>query len=183
MGENILRNVNPLVDVLVSFNMYLPKLDLTNNGAIRDLNLYIPIHGNYSPGKFFPVKSLWVCRGIWQEKTSLKRCPIKFWFASICSQMLTIAFNDLIVQTLFPFFYLLRVVFLIKDTEDRHVQLSVTSPIEVIQLKMEDHGITAKDLEPNIATKGHISSILPGRRELTLKINLKTILIYRPIFF
>ena len=42
-------------------------------------------------------------------------------------------------------------------------------PIEAIKLKMEERGIKARDLEPLIGTKGHVSSILSGRRELTLK--------------
>ncbi len=41
-------------------------------------------------------------------------------------------------------------------------------PIEVIKLKMEERGMKAKDLEPLLGSKGHISSILSGRRELTL---------------
>jgi HTH-type transcriptional regulator/antitoxin HigA len=46
-------------------------------------------------------------------------------------------------------------------------------PIEAIKLKMEERGIKAKDLEPMIGSKGHVSSILSGRRELTLKIAQK----------
>jgi len=42
-------------------------------------------------------------------------------------------------------------------------------PIDAIKLKMEERGLKAKDLEPFIGSKGHVSSILSGRRELTLK--------------
>jgi len=35
---------------------------------------------------------------------------------------------------------------------------------------MTERGIKAKDLVPIIGTKGHVSSILSGRREITLKI-------------
>ena len=58
---------------------------------------------------------------------------------------------------------------LVKDYEDKHIHLPEVNPIDVIKLKMIEHGIKAKDLEPMIGTKGHVSSILSGRRELTLK--------------
>jgi HTH-type transcriptional regulator/antitoxin HigA len=58
---------------------------------------------------------------------------------------------------------------LVKDYEDKHIQLPEIDPIEAIKLKMEELGIRAKDLEPIIGSKGHISSILSGRREITLK--------------
>jgi HTH-type transcriptional regulator/antitoxin HigA len=46
-------------------------------------------------------------------------------------------------------------------------------PIDAIKLKMEERGLKAKDLEPLIGSKGHVSSILSGRRELTLKMAQK----------
>lgn len=58
---------------------------------------------------------------------------------------------------------------LVKDYEDRHVHIPSVDPIEVIKLKMEEQGLKAKDLEPIIGSKGHVSSVLSGRRELTLK--------------
>ena len=62
---------------------------------------------------------------------------------------------------------------LIKDYEDKHITLPELDPIDVIRLKMKEHGIKAKDLEALIGSKGHVSSILSGRRELTLKIAQK----------
>jgi len=38
---------------------------------------------------------------------------------------------------------------------------------------MEELGLKAKDLEHIIGSKGHLSSILSGRREITLKVALK----------
>ena len=38
---------------------------------------------------------------------------------------------------------------------------------------MEERGLKAKDIEPLIGTKGHVSSILSGRRELTVKMAQK----------
>lgn len=58
---------------------------------------------------------------------------------------------------------------LIKDYEDKHIHLPEIDPVEVIKLKMAERGMKAKDLEPLIGTKGHVSSILSGRREITLK--------------
>ena len=58
---------------------------------------------------------------------------------------------------------------LVKDYEDKHIHLPEVNPIEVIKLKMEERGMKAKDLEPIIGSKGHVSSILSGRREITLK--------------
>lgn len=58
---------------------------------------------------------------------------------------------------------------LIKDYEDKHIQLPALDPIEVIKLKMEEQGLKSKDLEEVIGSKGHVSSILSGRRDLTLK--------------
>ncbi|MBW6482808.1 MAG: helix-turn-helix domain-containing protein [Vicingaceae bacterium] len=62
---------------------------------------------------------------------------------------------------------------LVKDYEDKHIKLPQLNPIEVIKLKMEEMGLKAKDLEPVIGSKGHISSILSGRREITLKMAQK----------
>jgi HTH-type transcriptional regulator/antitoxin HigA len=62
---------------------------------------------------------------------------------------------------------------LIKDYEDKHITLPELDPIDVIKLKMKERGIKAKDLEALIGSKGHVSSILSGRRELTLKIAQK----------
>ena len=62
---------------------------------------------------------------------------------------------------------------LIKDYDDKHYVLPKLNPLEAIKYKMEEKGIKAKDLEPIIGSKGHVSSILSGRRELTLKIAQK----------
>jgi HTH-type transcriptional regulator / antitoxin HigA len=59
---------------------------------------------------------------------------------------------------------------LIKDYEDKHIQMPAVNPIDAIKLKMEENGVRPKDLEGVIGSKGHVSSILAGRRELTLKV-------------
>lgn len=58
---------------------------------------------------------------------------------------------------------------LVKDYEDKHVHLPEVDLVDIIKLKMEERGLKSKDLEPIIGTKGHVSSILSGRREITLK--------------
>ncbi|MGP8217554.1 MAG: helix-turn-helix domain-containing protein [Bacteroidia bacterium] len=62
---------------------------------------------------------------------------------------------------------------LIKDYEDKQVEIPGVDPIEVIKLKMAERGMKAKDLEPIIGSKGHVSSVLSGRREITLKMAQK----------
>ncbi len=62
---------------------------------------------------------------------------------------------------------------LIKDYEDRHITIPDLDPIEVIKLKMTESGLKAKDLEPLIGSKGHVSSILSGKREITLQMAKK----------
>ena len=58
---------------------------------------------------------------------------------------------------------------LVKDYEDKHVIIPDIDPIDVIKLKMEEKGLKAKDLEAIIGSKGHVSLILSGKRNLTLK--------------
>jgi len=62
---------------------------------------------------------------------------------------------------------------LVKDYDERHFEILQPDPISAIKLKMLERGIRAKDLEPIVGSKGHVSSILSGRREITLKIAQK----------
>lgn len=62
---------------------------------------------------------------------------------------------------------------LVKDYEDKNIHLPEINTIDAIKLKMEERGIKPKDLEAIIGTKGHVSSILSGRREITLKMAQK----------
>ena len=58
---------------------------------------------------------------------------------------------------------------LIKDYEDKHIHIPELSAVEIIKLKMKEQGLKAKDLEPILGSKGHVSSVLSGRRDITLK--------------
>jgi HTH-type transcriptional regulator/antitoxin HigA len=60
-------------------------------------------------------------------------------------------------------------ILLIKDYDEKHYALSQINVLEIIKDKMHEQGLKNKDLEPVIGSKGHVSSILSGRRELTLR--------------
>jgi HTH-type transcriptional regulator/antitoxin HigA len=62
---------------------------------------------------------------------------------------------------------------LVKDYDDKHFQLPSLDALEVIKYKMEEKGLKAKDLESIIGSKGHVSAILSGKREITLKMAQK----------
>jgi HTH-type transcriptional regulator/antitoxin HigA len=62
---------------------------------------------------------------------------------------------------------------LIKDYDDKNYQLPELDILEIIKFKMKEQGIKAKDLEPIVGSKGHVSAILSGKREITLKMAKK----------
>jgi len=62
---------------------------------------------------------------------------------------------------------------LVKDFDDKHYELPELDALEVIKYKMQEMGMKAKDLEPIIGSKGHVSAILSGKREITLKMAQK----------
>jgi HTH-type transcriptional regulator/antitoxin HigA len=64
-------------------------------------------------------------------------------------------------------------IILIKDFDDKHYQLPELDILEIIKFKMKEQGIKAKDLEPIVGSKGHVSAILSGKREITLKMAKK----------
>jgi HTH-type transcriptional regulator/antitoxin HigA len=64
-------------------------------------------------------------------------------------------------------------IVLIKDYDDKHYVLPELDPIQLIKFKMNENGIKAKDLEPFIGSKGHVSAVLSGKREITLKMAQK----------
>lgn len=62
---------------------------------------------------------------------------------------------------------------LVKDYDDKHNPLPELDALEVIKFKMQEMGMKAKDLEPIIGSKGHVSAVLSGKREITLKMAQK----------
>lgn len=59
---------------------------------------------------------------------------------------------------------------LISEYEDIHYAIAVPEPLEAVKLKMSEMGLRNKDLEQYIGSKSYVSSILSGKREITLRI-------------
>jgi HTH-type transcriptional regulator/antitoxin HigA len=64
-------------------------------------------------------------------------------------------------------------IVLVKDYDEKHYPLPELDALEVIKYKMEERGLKAKDLEPLTGSKGHVSAILSGKREITSKMAQK----------
>lgn len=64
-------------------------------------------------------------------------------------------------------------IVLVKDFDEKQYELPELDALEVIKYKMQEMGMKAKDLEPIIGSKGHVSAILSGKREITLKMAQK----------
>lgn len=59
---------------------------------------------------------------------------------------------------------------LIKQYEDEHYPIPSPDPIEAIKLKMAEKGMKNKDLVGLVGSKGYVSSLLNGKKTLTLEI-------------
>jgi HTH-type transcriptional regulator/antitoxin HigA len=59
-------------------------------------------------------------------------------------------------------------VALVEAYESRHHPIDAPDPIAAIRFRMEQQGLTAKDLEPFIGSRGRVSEVLNGKRALTL---------------
>ncbi len=57
---------------------------------------------------------------------------------------------------------------LVEAYEAVHYPIDPPEPIEAIKFRMEQEGLTRKDLEPLIGHRGRVSEVLTGRRALTL---------------
>lgn len=57
---------------------------------------------------------------------------------------------------------------LIEEYEKKHYPIEAPSPIEAIKFRMEQQGLTVKDLEPAIGKPNRVYEILNGKRSLTL---------------
>jgi HTH-type transcriptional regulator/antitoxin HigA len=57
---------------------------------------------------------------------------------------------------------------LVHDYESRHYPIEAPDPIEAIKFRMEQAGLTRRDLEPAIGGDGRVSEVLNRRRPLTL---------------
>lgn len=59
-------------------------------------------------------------------------------------------------------------VTLIEAYESKHFPVDLPNPIDAIKFRMEQSGLTAKDLEPAIGRSNRVYEILNGKRALTL---------------
>lgn len=57
----------------------------------------------------------------------------------------------------------------IKDYEDHKFVFEIPDPIEAIKYRMEQQGLTKKDLADILGFKSRVSDIFSGRRKLTLE--------------
>lgn len=57
---------------------------------------------------------------------------------------------------------------LIEKYEDEHYPIDPPDPIEAIKFRMEQAGLSQKDLIPYIGSRSRVSEVLSGKRELTL---------------
>jgi HTH-type transcriptional regulator/antitoxin HigA len=52
--------------------------------------------------------------------------------------------------------------------EEKHFPMDPPDPLMAIQFRMEQQGLTRKDLEPMIGSRARVSEVLTGKRPLTL---------------
>jgi HTH-type transcriptional regulator/antitoxin HigA len=58
---------------------------------------------------------------------------------------------------------------LIEAYEDIHYPMDPPDPIEAIEFRMEQQGLTRKDLEPMIGTRSRVASVLNRKRNLSIE--------------
>lgn len=59
-------------------------------------------------------------------------------------------------------------VFSLRSTRKNIIPIEPPSPIEAIKFRMEQQGLTVKDLEPAIGKSNRVYEVLNGTRNLTL---------------
>lgn len=57
---------------------------------------------------------------------------------------------------------------LIEKYEDEHCPIPSSDPIEAIKFRMDQQGLTQRDLEPFIGPSGRVSEIMNRKRKLSL---------------
>ena len=58
---------------------------------------------------------------------------------------------------------------LIEDYEDKHYEIDVPDPIAALKFRMEQAGLTQKDLVPLLGSRSKVSEVLSGKRDLSLR--------------
>jgi HTH-type transcriptional regulator/antitoxin HigA len=57
---------------------------------------------------------------------------------------------------------------LIERYEDEHFPIDLPDPVEALKFRMEQSGLSQKDLVPYLGSRSKVSEVLSGKRELTL---------------
>jgi HTH-type transcriptional regulator/antitoxin HigA len=57
---------------------------------------------------------------------------------------------------------------LIEAYEDEHYPMGLSDPIDAIKARMEQQGLTRKDLEPMIGTRTRVAEVLNRKRSLSI---------------
>jgi HTH-type transcriptional regulator/antitoxin HigA len=57
---------------------------------------------------------------------------------------------------------------LVEQFEQKHSPIDVPSPIAAIKFRMEEKGLTPRQLEPFIGTRARVSEVLSGKRQLSI---------------
>lgn len=57
---------------------------------------------------------------------------------------------------------------LVDAYESKHFPMDAPDPVTAIQFRMEQQGLTRKDLEPLIGSRARVSEVMTGKRGLTL---------------
>jgi HTH-type transcriptional regulator/antitoxin HigA len=60
-------------------------------------------------------------------------------------------------------------VTLIEAYEQKHYPIGPADPVEAIKFRMDQQGLTPKDLEPYIGASGRVSEVLNHKRPLSLR--------------
>lgn len=60
-------------------------------------------------------------------------------------------------------------VLLVEKFEDAHYPIGPSDPVEAIKFRMEQQGLTLRDLEPFIGSSGRVSEVLNRKRRLSLR--------------
>jgi HTH-type transcriptional regulator/antitoxin HigA len=60
-------------------------------------------------------------------------------------------------------------VTLIEAYENKHYDFGPADPVEAIRFRMEQEGLTPRDLEPYIGASGRVSEVLSRKRPLSLR--------------
>jgi HTH-type transcriptional regulator/antitoxin HigA len=62
---------------------------------------------------------------------------------------------------------------LIESYEAKHYDFGPADPVEAIKFRMEQEGLTPRDLEPYIGQRGRVSEVLNRKRALSLRMVIR----------